>query len=313
MGEGRVMMNYRNTWPGVSNAYQTYSVATDLYLDNFNSGVGLMIYQDRAGSASLTSSYAAFQYSYRLQLDRRWQLVPGFQASFGQKNIDFNKFVFVEDIYYDQKITNTDYIHDFSAYSEEKRTYFDLAASILLASDKIWLGVTADHLATPEYAFLGNDAKLRMRTVCFGGFNVYTQNVRRGTPNNISFNWRYEYQDEYNQLDLGFYWFNKQIDYGIWYRGAPALKNTGTMSVWRNRDAIVFIVQYKGPSYKFGYSYDLTVSDLSTSSNGAHELSLIVSLSGLNFFDKVSRKSVACFPVGRDGRHYTRTRRRIVR
>lgn len=313
MGEGRVMMNYRNTWPGIAKAYQTYAVAADIYLGNYNSGFGVMIHQDRAGSASLTSSYASFQYSYRLQLNRTWQVVPGFQASFGQKNIDFSKFVFMEDIYYGQEFANADAINILNSYGDVKETYFDLSASVLVASDKLWSGVTVDHITTPEYSFLGEEAKLKMRAVNFGGFNVWTEHVRRGTPNNISFNWRYEYQDEYNQLDLGFYWFNKQLDYGFWYRGVPAFKNTNTMSVWRNRDAMVFILKYKSPAFKIGYSYDLTISDLAAASYGAHEISLVIKLSGIGFLDKMAKKSMVCFPVGQDGRYYSRTRRRIVR
>ena len=309
-GTANITMNYRNMWPGIKTAYETYAVSADFYMGHYNSGFGFLAYQDKAGSAALTNTYMGGQYSYRLTLSRDWQLVPAFQCAVGQNSIDFSSLMFGDEL--SNGYGGSDGRLTLFEYGDDNNAYFDLAVSVLAASQKLWLGVTFNHLTTPEYSFLGDDAKLGLKAVCFGGYNVWTERVRRGPARNVSFNWRYEMQHQFKQLDLGFYWYNENLDYGIWYRGIPWASSEEKIS-WNNRDALVFIIQYKSKVLKLGYSYDLTISDLSAHSIGAHEISLAFDLTNLNFVKRLTSTSLSCFPVGKDGRYYTRSRRKVVR
>lgn len=310
MGNANATVNYRNMWPGVETTYQTYAASVDFYLAHYNSGFGVLLTQDKAGSAALTNTYIGGQYSYRLTLSRDWQIVPGFQCGVGQSTLDFGSLTFADMLY--EESGSSDGFNKLDESGNEKRPYFDLAASVLAASEKFWGGVTVSHINEPEYSFLGVDAQLALKAVCFGGYNVWTEHVRRGPARAISFNWRYEKQHQFNQLDLGFYWYNEHLDYGVWYRGIPWVSSEEKFSL-NNRDAIIFILQYKSNALKIGYSYDLTISNLAAQSIGAHELSLSINLARLNMVKRITTTSLSCFPKGKDGRYYTRTKRRIIR
>ena len=310
MGPASVTMNYRNMWPGVKTAYQTYAVSADFYLAHYNSGFGVIASQDKAGSAALTNTYIGGQYSYRLTVSREWQIVPAFQCALGQSTLDFSSLEFGDELY--NGSTNSETLLRLEHDGSDTNPYFDLAASVLVASEKFWCGVTVNHITEPEYSFLGDDAQLMMKSVCFGGYNIWTERVRRGPARTVSLNWRYEMQQQFKQLDLGFYWYNEQLDYGIWYRGLPGLSSDDKLTL-NNRDAVIFIVQYKSNSLKLGYSYDLTISDLAAQSTGAHEISLSFNIARLNMVKRLTSTSLSCFPVGKDGRYYTRTRKRSFR
>ena len=54
---------------------------------------------------------------------------------------------------------------------------------------------------------------------------------------------------------------------------------------WRPRDAFILSVGIDAGSFRFGYSYDITISPLTNASGGSHELSL-----GFNFSCKEKPK-----------------------
>jgi type IX secretion system PorP/SprF family membrane protein len=89
----RLVMNYRNQWPGIEKAFSTYAISFDNYFNTFNSGLGAILIQDKAGSAGLTTTLAALQYSYNIQLTDQWQVVPAVQFAYGNRSIDFAKLL----------------------------------------------------------------------------------------------------------------------------------------------------------------------------------------------------------------------------
>jgi type IX secretion system PorP/SprF family membrane protein len=260
-------MNHRNQWPGISKAFTTSAVSIDNFFSAFNSGVGLQVIQDRAGSANLTFTHAALQYSYNVRLDGQWQFVPGIQFAYGSRALDFSKLIFG-----DEEIGGGA-SGSWERLSNENTEFVDFAASALLYSPFIWIGLTTDHIAEPGHSFLGEEVKLHRKYVLFGGANIWTQQRRRiGLDRAFSTSFRFQRQQTFNQLDLGFYWFNNPIELGIWYRGIPIFSE---VSKSINHDAIVLLMSYKYGAFRIGYSYDITISNLGLQSAGAHELSLI--------------------------------------
>lgn len=309
-GEPRLSMTYRNQWPGIAKTYETYAVGADLYMGSYNSGLGFIAYQDKAGSAGLKTNLFGAQYSYRLQVSQRWQIVPGMQVAMGQKSIDFSQLRFSDEMNANLPPGSSEQLNSLYMYGGSKISYFDMSVSILAASQSLWAGITLDHLTEPNTSFLAEDTRLGFRMVGFGGFNVWTEHVRKGPARVVSLNWRYEYQDNFNQMDLGLYWYNEIIDFGVWFRGLPIIDAKGP-EMFNNKDAIVFIVQYKFDNLKIGYSYDLTMSSIGSESVGAHEISVILNLANFSIIKRLKTKSLSCFPVGKDGRYLTRTKRRM--
>jgi hypothetical protein len=83
----------------------------------------------------------------------------------------------------------------------------------------------------------------------------------------------YQMMQQYDQLDFGCYYEFSPVVLGLWYRGLPAKSN---QLGYPNHDAIAVLLGIQAANYKFGYSYDVTVSTLGIgSSAGSHEISLV--------------------------------------
>ncbi len=263
----RLAMNYRNQWPGISKAFTTSAVSFDNFFAPFNSGIGIQIIQDKAGSADLTFTHVALQYSYNVRLNGDWQFVPGIQFAYGSRALDFSKLIFA-----DEGIGGGA-SGSWERLTNENTEFVDFAASALVYSQFFWGGITIDHLAQPNHSFLGEEIKLNRKVTVFGGTNIWTEKRRRlGLDRAFSMSFRYQHQQNFKQLDAGFYWLNHPIEVGIWYRGIPFFSNIDKRI---NHDAIILLLSYKYGAFRIGYSYDITISNLGLQSAGAHELSLI--------------------------------------
>jgi hypothetical protein len=86
---------------------------------------------------------------------------------------------------------------------------------------------------------------------------------RRDGSTFLSPNILYQLQRDFQQINLGMYIGKPPLVGGIWYRHSGG-----------NADAIAVLVGLQQGIFKLGYSYDITVSKLSSVSAGSHELSL---------------------------------------
>ncbi len=305
---GRLVMNHRNQWPGISKAFTTSAISLDNFFSKFNSGVGIQIIHDKAGSANLTFNHFALQYSYNLRLFSDWQFVPGIQFAYGSRALDFSSLIFADE----QLGWGTS--GSWERLTNETSRYVDFAASGLVYSPFFWAGLTVDHISRPSHTFLGEEVTLNRKYVLFGGANIWTLKRRNtGMDRAFSTSFRYQHQYGFNQLDLGFYWFNNPLELGIWYRGLPIFSRVKNRI---NQDAIILLMSYKYGPIRVGYSYDITISGLGLQSAGAHELSLI-----LEFNQKAHlrlggrRPAVPCSdssnPLIKEAQKYKRNKRKL--
>jgi type IX secretion system PorP/SprF family membrane protein len=287
---GRVIMNYRNQWPGISTAFSTYAISIDNFFSEFNSGLGFLLQQDKAGSAGLSTTQAAFQYSYNLVINDKWQIVPAIQFGYGNRAIDFSKLVFGDEMIGGGASGSWDQL------SFDQVNYADFAASALVYSPWLWAGLTIDHLTEPNYSFLGERMQLPRKFVFFGGINIWTERTRNvQQKRSFATSFRIQHQQNFNQADLGVYWFNDPIELGLWYRGLPLIKEVEENI---NQDALVLLLSYRYGPYRFGYSYYITISDLGWQTAGAHELSIIFEFNQKNKSRNGRRPAVPCSDSG---------------
>jgi len=303
---GRVILNYRNQWPAISKAFSTYSVSVDNFFPAFNSGLGFYLMQDRAGSAGLRSTNAVFQYSYNLIINDQWQVVPAIQFEYGNKAIDFSRLIFADEGMGGGTSGSWDRLEN------EQVNYMDLAASAFAYSPKYWIGLTVNHLAKPNYSFLGEEMKSDLKYTFFGGFNIWKERRRTSTvERSFSFSFRYQHQKHFNQADVGVYWHNSPMEIGIWYRGLPL----GNQNITVNQDAIVALVAYDLGAFRIGYSFDITISGLGIESAGAHEISVIFEFNQNFGLRGGHRPAVPCSstanPLSSTQRKYKRKSRKI--
>lgn len=266
----RFNMNYRNQWPNITNAFQTYAFSYDYNLDQLNSGLGVLLLVDKAGTAQLQSQQINFQYSYKVRLSDTWMLSSGLNFGLGTRSIDYNKLIFYNELDFLQsggippdKRTDTD-----------RASYFDFGGGMLAYNKKFWIGFAAAHLNRPNRSLTDNEAQIPIKTTIHGGFRLplYNGIFKKDRVAALAPSFVYKQQGKFDQLDIGTYFLYEPVVLGLWYRGIPIRQNVNDNI---SQDAVVVILGFRLDKFEFTYSYDVTVSELGPISGGAHELALM--------------------------------------
>ena len=272
-GETRIGANYRVQWPEMPGAYRTYSFALDHAINSFNSGLGVILMNDRAGSGNLGSLNIGLQYAYYVKLNNYWHFVPGLCFSYTERSIDYLKLT-----WHDQISPSGNNTSSGEHLPIEKLHDIDFGTSIMFYSDKYWVGMAVDHLLRPNQSFyvVENNSKeygyIPVKYSVFGGTKIINKGrLFRPYDTSMQLAFLYKRQDRYKQFDMGMYWYYKPFVLGFWYRGIPIIKP------FPNQDALTFLAGYKIDNLSIGYSYDFTVSKLIANTGGAHELSITYS------------------------------------
>ncbi|HNP18577.1 MAG TPA: type IX secretion system membrane protein PorP/SprF [Fulvivirga sp.] len=282
----RFIANYRNQWPNLANGFVSFAFSYDYNLAHLKSGIGLMATVDKAGSANLTSTTINFLYSYKVQLGNKWVITPGLSFGYGNRNIDFNKLVFGDqlDFQSDGQVPTS----DLSLGSMGSANYFDFGAGILIYNKTFWAGFSAAHINEPNRSLLEEESVIPMKTSIHAGVRIplYHGAFKRDRTSSIAPSFIYKNQGEFDQLDVGLHFLYEPIMIGLWYRGIPIEQNVNDKV---SHDAVVIILGMQFEQMEIGYSYDFTVSELGAISGGAHEVSLLYRLD-IAFKSKMKKK-----------------------
>jgi type IX secretion system PorP/SprF family membrane protein len=257
----RVTLNYRNQWPSIPASYVTYSVSFDQYVDAISGGVALMVVSDQAGDRMLINNTFSGVYSYRVDISRVIVLNAALQATYQQLALDWDKLVFG-----DQLISG-------GLTLEEKpqslnKSFPDFSSGFVIGyRESYFLGFAAHHLTQPDNGFYRNSASKQQLKITAHAGAIF--NLIPGAPfddyfevPSIAPNILYQQQGEFKQLNLGTYFNLHPMVVGVWFRHN-----------FSNPDALMALIGFEHKQFKFGYSYDYTVSRLTNASGGAHEIS----------------------------------------
>lgn len=261
----RLSFNYRNQWPAIAGTYVTYNASYDQYWDAISGGVAILAMSDQAGEGALTSNTISGVYSYRLTINRKMSLNAGFQGTYYNRRIDWDKLTFPDMI---------DPRFGFVNNTQEKRPpklsigFFDFSSGLVLShSDNFFAGIAVHHMTQPNEGFYSDiSSKLNMKfTFHMGGII----DLKRKSGSNrsqedptLSPNILYQQQQHFQQINYGVYFNRFPFVGGLWFR-----------QNFNNADAFILLAGFEQPSFKLGYSYDLTVSRLTNITGGAHEIS----------------------------------------
>ncbi len=261
--DSRITASYRNQWTGLSKSFNTYNVAVDHYFYNLKSGVGLIAFRDVAGSLNLANTYLGLLYSYNIPINFEWYVRPGAGFYYNQRSIDYSNLILGDQLSSGGQNSSISNLKGNASNRE-----FDFSASSLLVGPNVWLGLAFDHLLRPDRSLLGSENRVPIKISLHGGYRFVLQGYYlRPVDESVTAAFNYRQQGIYHQFDLGLYWYKRPLMVGVWYRGIPVAKNSGT-------DALAFLIGIKVPNFNIAYSYDLTVSNFGVDSGGAHEISL---------------------------------------
>ncbi|MCX6327651.1 MAG: PorP/SprF family type IX secretion system membrane protein [Bacteroidia bacterium] len=280
--EYRLALNYRDQWPAIPGVYHTYSISFDKAMPSFNSGFGVLATYDVAGSGNLSTTNIGLLYSYDFNINKEWHIRPGVNFKFYYLGLDIAKLIF------NSQLTGSGVSATVTPPPFSNVADVDFATSALVYNDRIWAGFTLDHLLAPGTSFYGENATVPVKFNLYGGMQVLKKTrLRQKMQEVLSVAMNFQKQGKFYQSDLGLYYYINPLIFGLWYRGIPLItKQAG--------DAIIGLVGIKTSQLHIGYSYDFTISNLISSSGGAHEISLIYEFNQLSLGQQ--RKRIRAIP-----------------
>ena len=253
----RVVLNYRNQWPALTGTFVTTSASYDQHVDAILGGLGVLVTHDQAGKGTLNTTTASAIYSYQLAINRKFSMKFGAQATYFQKSLDWSKLTFGDQI--DPRrgfIYTTNDVPRGGTVGNA-----DFSAGVLGYTDIFFVGIAVHHLSEPNESLIVGTSRLPRKYTAHAGAAIpigmkgkYGEAKTRISPNIL-----FQHQAQFRQLNLGLYVDHGPITAGIWYR---------------TRDAFIALIGFHTERFKFGYSYDVTTSKLTTATAGSHEVSV---------------------------------------
>jgi len=239
--------NYRYQWVGIEDAPRTYALTVHGPGKSGKYGLGGALYNDVTGPTSKSGMYLS--YAYHFQVSTHQKVSMGLSGGVMQYKVDGTKVTVFDPG--DQVLSNsrlTTLIPDFGwgAYWHQE--------------DKFYLGISTPQFIQSRISFTENGIKSpAILTVHYFLNGAYTFNLGDNFDLEPSFLVKYSYPTEV-QIDAGARIIFKKF---IWLGG-----------VFRTDDAISAIIGFNTPNdqLSFGYSYDITTTNLSNYSFGTHEL-----------------------------------------
>lgn len=293
----RLGINFRNQWPALDQTFVTFSAYADHFIDEKNSGIGIIINGSRESLANLQNTEVGLVYSYRVRLGESGFLHLGIQGSWATRSASFDEVVLSTQLDINRGVVIPGG-NGVTVPDDRQRSFADFHTGMLYYNDKFWFGVSGHHLTRPNISYLEFDRdQLSIRysahggvkfDLISGGINDYFNNTQQ--ERTLSFAFNYKRQGQYDQLDIGTELYLEPIILGLWYRGLP------TRIGLPNNEALIGLIGFSLQNgIDLGYSYDFTLSQLGwRNSGGAHEVSLRYSFVD-QFMVKNARKRMPTF------------------
>ncbi len=276
-GYFRAVANYRNQWMAMGNAYQTMALSVDASALKTNKGkaylgLGLFVFNDRAGVAKMGSTQAQLHLNAIIKTGKKSRLGGAVYLGFNQNSANYAALTYGNQ--YDGKELNKDLgsgeVVTYNSFLNSDvgagLNYEFSSANIDMLRDDIFslkIGGAVHHLNQPVQKFSsGSTYKLPMRYVG----NVQARIDIKGTKVAILPSVIYLRQATASEITVGTH---------IRYRFKNPTKVTGVKSetglnigvYYRVGDAIIPQINVDMGKYAVGVAYDLNISKYRTVSN----------------------------------------------
>lgn len=300
----RANLNYRTLWPNIPSRFPTYSLSCDAQVPHIASGVGLNLFNDVEGEGTLHTQSVGVFYSYMAELSpKRWFFNAGFNTALVSKRIDWSSLVFsdqIDPVLGVVKPTNSPapsmqnvFYPDFNVGFLLRHNYKNRHRGLTLTYN---LGFAIHHLVKPNESILRMTSPLPRRYALHADvlipFKTDAKSHKRYLINPM-FMW--ENQEPMNTFIGSCVALISPVYVGLAYRNQTPL-----VADLKRADAMIItfglndVLPKKNLNYKLGYSYDLTVSNLKASTQGSHEIALVVENRKFSFTRNKAKKKFEC-------------------
>lgn len=289
-GEVNGLLTYRKLWPKFNGNFSTLFFSADL--KTYNSyGFGLYFISSDEGGGLVKSNTGGLSYSWRGNINREkgsyFQL--GVSGSYNDKRINTSKFIYsgnLDEIY--GNIFQLDAINGI----KEKQNFWDfsLGAMVFLPIERHYtefmnnyIGVSVSHFTRPKNNYIEGNTRLPIKvSLQWNSFirtSLYSLNKKSFLyvcPGLIFENQgdKLMSSSSFNNFMIGSDITTDPIFGGVWY-SSQLLNNSE-----ENYKAVIFKLGMKFTSdnkkieYRIVYSYDMSLGNLSKTTEGSHEISI---------------------------------------
>jgi type IX secretion system PorP/SprF family membrane protein len=302
-GWERAVVHHRNQWLGANTKFMSTAVAADVSFfknprrNTAYIGTGLMFYNDVGGDAKFGNQSGALTISGILPLGSAGSLSLGIQGGFGARKGDMSK------LFYESQWTGSGF--DPALVSGEgdalnSFNYIDASTGVFYQYDggsssfarnndmKLQVGLAVYHANAPKMKYrTGSSEQLARKYV---GMANYSMDIP-------STSWSYDVQfvqfiqgGHYETIFGGF--VRRRFREGTKQTGFSHDASFGFGSYVRLKDAIIPMAQVDYAGFRFGLSYDITVSALRKAYSGG---SIELSVSYTNMHDALFKRRRGAF------------------
>ena len=298
-GYFRAIVNYRNQWAAMNNAFKTMGISIDGGLFKSKKrpafmGIGLTVYTDKAGVANLRKTSALLNLSGLLKLGKHSAISVGLAGGTTGVNGDFEKLTYASQFngnYIDPGVDSREAIY-------RQYTTVDVAAGVAydfasykrdqdhddVTSFRIALG--AFHLNRPNQEYgPGSSYKTPIRWTAALTSVLDMEDTKFTLMPTVM----YQVEGKYEELFVGSY-VKYRMSTGTKVTGEKTQNAIGLGLFYRAKDAIVAKLIFDLGDYSIGMAYDANVSGYRTATKGfgGFEISLRYNVLASSLFE--SRK-----------------------
>jgi type IX secretion system PorP/SprF family membrane protein len=265
-------LNFRRQWSSLPVPYTTSTFSVEGRFNERSRGKGgiiaggLFLSNDKAGALNVVTNTAQMNLAYHLVLNRYTSIGFGLNAGFGQRSIDASSGRWGSQ--YDGTAYNAG-LAGGDLPSNPSFSYFDIGSGAVLHYQPdnqfdLKAGLAVYHLNRPGFSFVTNDsADLSPRY----SFFTTTDIAVSGTRGSFQPAFYLQLQNKAFELMYGVS-YRYILTNGSRFTGRkrPASFSIGLFN--RFKDALICRTQFEKDMYTLGFSYDITISDLISASNG---------------------------------------------
>ncbi|HET6990711.1 MAG TPA: PorP/SprF family type IX secretion system membrane protein, partial [Bacteroidia bacterium] len=284
----QAILNYKNQWQSVTHPYKTFGASFDTRLNKNKSSAGyfaagINFFSDKAGTINMGTTQGSLSLAYHAKLNGYNTFGGGLQAGFAQRSVSYSSIEWGNQ--YDGTAYNPA-LNSGEPLTAASFTHMDFGVGIVFNHDntsgmknvtnnhdeKLTFGLSVMHINQPKYSFYGTaDDKLYMKIVAHGSAILSLPN------SNVAFapGFMYAHQGKYQEIYAGTL-LRFLIGQDSKYTGFKQGSAFSIGGYFRAKDAIAATMLLEYSNYAFGFSYDVNISKLktSTSARGGVEVTL---------------------------------------
>lgn len=269
---------HRTEWVGNNFTINTQFAFVDVWLDDFNTGLGLSVLNHQETTFNQYNfTQLNLNYAYAVQLNDTWVFRPSISIGVGSKDFGFQNLLLEDQINVFNSSINPSSVDP--ALLNSSIVFYDFSSSLLFNTERTWVGVTFRHLNKPNISMIENDnVPLNIFMSVHASVEIPLSFLRSSfaEKSNLYVLGNYMQQDANNRLDLGLQYVYEQFTLGVITANNPIKTNDNSQFL----NSINTFVGFKWDRFKFSYSFDFNMNKIGQSS-GAHEILFVYNFENL--------------------------------